>query len=670
MYECMIVLLGFMHLKKSYCGKALKSPAVAARSPSLFLLFCFVLFQAGFSLCISAAQTLSQQSVTSKTAIVTQAFYEDKANLIDLDAVRDKPFQPYYGILNKGYSESTFWIRRDLDPQYDRKPALGFPDTQYVLRISPSFLDEVEFYDPLASQNQRRITGARYSAIGDEYKSANYNFVIKDLDQPRRVWLRLKTNSTNILMLEVMKIPELAMADHQQNLLYGVYFGIIFITLLLAVLIIRIRFDWVTAVFALKQFATLLWALMDRGFFRLFFDAMPGPLPIADFRNFTSFFVVITSLYFDYVFLREFKSSKIGQKIQRGLMLVLWLTLILYCLGEFRLGIRINMVTIMISILVTWIMAVTLPGSVKQDGGRTGDVPKYVVVLCYSLVCILLLPAVLPYLGIAPAAALSLNSLAYHGLLSSVAMAAVLGFRSRSLVVRQIELQSQLELTQRLAAEERETRMEQSKFMAMLSHELKTPLSGIRMVAATLNLPQISHDQIVNAVEDIDAIVERCLHAERIHERSVRIHFDVVFLDELLKKICRRHAQSDRIVLAVSSGVNLRSDQQILSVILSNLIDNGCKYSPPESQVSVKVYTQEEERGETIVVEIENKPAYDDWPDADKLFSKYYRSQIAHRVTGSGLGLYLVDQFTRMLGGTITYSPLNDRIRFILNLPK
>lgn len=615
------------------------------------------------------AQASEQQNSGLTPAIVAQAFYEDETNSVDLNSVRDKAFQPYRGILNKGYSDSTFWIRLDLDPVKDRSQPLGLPDNQFVLRISPSFLDEIEFYDPAGPQDRRRITGTRHSAAGDEYKSANFNFVVRDLDQPRRVWLRLKTNSSNIVMLQVMKLSDLTMADHRQNLLYGAYFGIILITLFLALLIVRIRYDWVTAVFAIKQLATLLWALLDRGYFRLFFDALPGPMPIADFRNFTSFFVVISSVYFDYLFLREFKSSKFGQMIQRFLMLVFCLTLVLYCLGDYRLGIRINMVAITVSILVSWVMAITLPGSVKQDGARTGDVPKYIVVLCYSLVCILLLPAVLPYLGIAPAASLSLNSLAYHGLLSSVAMASVLAIRSRSIVMRQIELQGQLELSQRLAAEERETRLEQSKFMAMLSHELKTPLAGIRMVVAAQNLPQIPHDQIVNAVEDIDAIVERCLHVERIDERSVRIHSGTVALDELLKKICRRHSQSDRIAVSAPPDLVLESDQQILSVILSNLIDNACKYSPLKSEVEVRAFTRTVEGTIEAVVEIENQPAHDDWPDPDQLFSKYYRSQNAHRVTGSGLGLYLVDQFTRMLGGTITYQPTSDRLRFRLALP-
>jgi signal transduction histidine kinase len=576
---------------------------------------------------------------------------------------------PLIPFMNKGYSDSTFWIRLDLAPQLDTSSSAGFLETQFVLRILPSFLDEIELFDPSGPQDKRRITGTRYSAVGDEYKSANFNFVLNDLEQPRTVWLRLKTNSSNLMLVELMRIPDLTMADHQQNLLYGAYFGILVLTCLLAVLIIRIRFDWVTAIFAIKQLATIFWALFDRGYYRLFFDALPGPMPIADFRNFTSFFTIFSSFYFDYAFLREFKSARWGQRIQQILMVVFFITLILYGLGEYKLGIRINMVAIAIAIVLSWLIAVTLPASRNQDGDRTGDVPKYVVVLCYSLVCILLLPAVLPYLGIAPAAALSLNSLAYHGLLSSVAMAAVLGFRSRSLVVRQIELQSQLELTQRLAAEERENRIEQSKFMAMLSHELKTPLAGIRMVIATQKLDQIPHDQIVGAVEDIDAIVERCLYADRIHERNIKMSFSKVHLDKLLKKIARRHSQSARIDMDVESGLVIESDPQIISVILSNLIDNACKYSPVETRVIINAQKQSRDGQEQVHISFENVPAYDDWPDQDKLFSKYYRSQIAHRVTGSGLGLYLVDQFTRMLGGTVACVRTKDKIGFRLTLP-
>ena len=537
------------------------------------------------------------------------------------------------------------------------------------MRISPSFLDEIELFDPEGPQERRRVTGARYSGADDEYNSPNFNFVFKSLDQPRRVWLRLKTNSSNIIAFELLKIPALTLADHQQNLLYGAYFGIILVTLLLSLLIMRIRFDWVVAVFAIKQWATILWALFDRGFFRLFFDAMPGPLPIADFRNFTSFFVVFSSLYFDYIFLREFKSSKFGQNIQKLLLLVFGFTFVLYVFGFYALGIKINMIAITLSILVSFFTALTLPNSGLQDGGRTGDVPKYVVVLCYSLVCILLLPAVLPLLGVTPAANLSLNSLIYHGLLSSIAMAAVLGFRSRSLVVRQVGLQGQLELTQRLAEEERQNRIEQSKFMAMLSHELKTPLAGIRMVVAAQNLTSQANNQIVNAVEGIDNIVERCLHAERIHERKVNLHYDFFNMDDLLKKLCRRHVQSPRIDLRIYPLPSFNSDQQIMSVILSNLIDNACKYSQDETRVRVHAFTQLRNEKMHLVITIENIPAYDDFPDAEKLFSKYYRSQNAHRVTGSGLGLYLVDQFTRMLGGKVEYQPANGKVRFLLSWP-
>lgn len=68
-------------------------------------------------------------------------------------------------------------------------------------------------------------------------------------------------------------------------------------------------------------------------------------------------------------------------------------------------------------------------------------------------------------------------------------------------------------------------------------------------------------------------------------------------------------------------------------------------------------------------LEVANEAGPAGWPDADKVFEKYYRSPHARRQTGSGLGLYLVRHLMHALGGLIDYAPSQDRIRFILYLP-
>lgn len=613
--------------------------------------------------------TLSPSPAKAQSAIAGQAVLEDPTNGLGFADIRTKDFVPYSGIYNRGFSQSTFWFRLDLDPALAQSPAGGFGNNLFVLRILPSFIDEIEVFDPLQTDGKQRVTGTRFSGKGDEYKSLNFNFVIQQLDQPRPIWLKLKTNTSTIILFELLHLPTLTQADQQQTLFYGIYLGVIVLTLLLALLIFKINQDKIVLVFGIKQFSTILWVFFDRGFYRLMFDEMAEPFSITEARLYMSFVVVLASLYFDYVFLKEFKSSKAAQLFQRVTMGAVVLTCALYLAGHYALGIKINMIAVTAGIISSWFIAMTLPQSELLADPQTRTVPKYTIVLSYSIVIILLLPAVLPLIGIVPATSLTLNALLYHGLLSSIALASVLGLRARAMHMRQIELQNALEISQRLAEEEHQNRIEQSKFMAMLSHELKTSLAGIKMVAATEHANGRSQQLIADAVDDIDHIIERCLHAERILEGSVTLHGDTIDISDLLNMLCQRHSQANRIDVTCADLPIIRSDLQLLKVILSNLIDNACKYSAPETRVTIRADVISHGGMRQIQMSCANIPIHQDWPDPNKLFSKYYRSQIAHRITGSGLGLYLASQFARMLGGTIAYTPNDRDVVFTLTIP-
>ena len=70
-----------------------------------------------------------------------------------------------------------------------------------------------------------------------------------------------------------------------------------------------------------------------------------------------------------------------------------------------------------------------------------------------------------------------------------------------------------------------------------------------------------------------------------------------------------------------------------------------------------------------MLVTIRNQPGHAGWPDAQKVFQKYYRSPGAHSKTGSGLGLYLVRSAARRLGGWVRYVPDTNTVMFEFWLP-
>ena len=64
-----------------------------------------------------------------------------------------------------------------------------------------------------------------------------------------------------------------------------------------------------------------------------------------------------------------------------------------------------------------------------------------------------------------------------------------------------------------------------------------------------------------------------------------------------------------------------------------------------------------------------NEPGVAGWPDADKVFEKYYRSPNARRMAGTGLGLYLVRSLVHKLGAKVSYAPDGTHVHFRVDMP-
>lgn len=73
--------------------------------------------------------------------------------------------------------------------------------------------------------------------------------------------------------------------------------------------------------------------------------------------------------------------------------------------------------------------------------------------------------------------------------------------------------------------------------------------------------------------------------------------------------------------------------------------------------------------GRGVTITVANKTGIAAWPEADKVFKKYYRSTGAKMISGTGLGLFLVASMARIIGATCTYAPDDTYVRFELWLP-
>ena len=109
------------------------------------------------------------------------------------------------------------------------------------------------------------------------------------------------------------------------------------------------------------------------------------------------------------------------------------------------------------------------------------------------------------------------------------------------------------------------------------------------------------------------------------------------------------------------------TDAGIFQLVCNNLIDNALKYAYKHSLIAIDL--EQTTEGELKMV-IKNQIGDYGLPDSDRVFEKYYRSPAAKKVTGSGLGLYLVKGSVALLGGQILMDRVENQVVFTLLLPE
>lgn len=122
------------------------------------------------------------------------------------------------------------------------------------------------------------------------------------------------------------------------------------------------------------------------------------------------------------------------------------------------------------------------------------------------------------------------------------------------------------------------------------------------------------------------------------------------------------------IELSLPPHWHIHSDSQLIFIVLSNLLENACKYAAPDTPITVELQ-HPTETGAHVGLLISNTVGKSGWPDKDKMFTKYYRTPGAQRQPGTGLGLFLVRNLMHKLGGNIAYTPLGEQVRFLVTFP-
>jgi signal transduction histidine kinase len=194
------------------------------------------------------------------------------------------------------------------------------------------------------------------------------------------------------------------------------------------------------------------------------------------------------------------------------------------------------------------------------------------------------------------------------------------------------------------------------EFVANLSHELKTPLTALRLAAESLggHPPEDARhrftDRIVIEADRLSAIVDNLRQLAEIEAGRAVVERSPVEVDSVLREI-RQRAAGRPVEVTVSEGLVVEADRAKLAQALGNLLDNAAKFSPPGTTIEVNAEPADGEVRITVR-DHGNGISPEHW---DRVFERFYKVDPARNreVPGTGLGLAIVKHLVLLQGGRV-----------------
>jgi len=214
------------------------------------------------------------------------------------------------------------------------------------------------------------------------------------------------------------------------------------------------------------------------------------------------------------------------------------------------------------------------------------------------------------------------------------------------------------------------------EFVANLSHELKTPLTSLRLAVESLlgepaPPPAARRRFAARALKETDylaSIVANLRELARIEAGRSALSLSRFSVRDLLTEASERLQLGERLEVRVAEGLHVTADRAKLAQVLDNLLDNAARFSPPGSTVEVEAGL---EGGEFVLTVRDHGPGIspEHWP---RVFERFYKvdparsrkgegAGRARATTASGLGLSITKHLVRAQGGRVWTEAARER---------
>jgi two-component system, sensor histidine kinase LadS len=591
------------------------------------------------------------------------SFWVDEGRAASLEHAQKAKFTEFEGAVALGYAPHALWIKLTIEGQRD--------GGKLAIVVSPMFLRTLALYDPAVNGIAAPpILSGRDAPLAEtNHIGLENGFIIPSSTKSREVYLRIVT--TTSLTADVV-VQQLEVAEYNSFVTAGfisVYFAFILGIVLWSLVAWGTRREHLYGLFALRQLYSLAHIFVFFGLLRFFLaDSLEAEARDVIYTVISCTIAPVAGC-FDVRLISEFGGSRRLRRTIYVLLCTPVVTLPLVALGQPQTALQIGSATAALQLLAMSTFAFSAKTDEKKPFGRTlawllrsGFVVMTVVIVVPQLMYQNVLHSSVPLFKI----------VFLHAVISTIILFAILSIRNRQRDLLAQEARLFVEVKEAELRQESSRRVEKERFLSMLTHELRNPLSVIELLPG--NDPS-SSATVRKAARDMADVIDRVEQSERIDGGQLQVEKAAFDLSQLLGQVAVHHSAQDRLVVESKSPQMVVSDADLLQRIIENLLDNAAKYSKPGSEIQVELAADFRDGQKGVQLTVANEIGKVGPPDPDRLFTKYYRAKGAHRQPGSGLGLFLVASWVAALSGAITYRHDNQpngaqQARFSVWLPK
>ena len=218
----------------------------------------------------------------------------------------------------------------------------------------------------------------------------------------------------------------------------------------------------------------------------------------------------------------------------------------------------------------------------------------------------------------------------------------------------------------------------QNNFLLSVTHELKTPIAANKLYLQTIQKrnpdEEMRSDLLNKALKEnqrLEHLIDNILNAARVENRALQPIKESVdlnhFINALMVQFRKRYPTATLEVLHAPHKT-VHFDVFMIETVLSNLVDNAVKYSQDKAHININASLTDTQ----VLLTVSDFGIGIKQEDQAAIFSKFYRigNEETRTQKGSGLGLFIAQEFLRLHGGSIQYQQNTPQGSiFKLNLP-